>query len=110
MKKSELAAKIANLEYDLLKLWALHNQGQKLLREWVEKTEDLRKHVAWLEVKHPQEHGSYVPYTQTGPSCGTIDNTARGGIVPRNTFDDRGRLSTQTAEVQQQIRDMLVDE
>lgn len=97
MKKSEMATRIRELENNFVELCALHNHAERLLREWVEECDELRKRVAQLESR-PQ----------------LINNSLRSTLPERLAYSNYsiapGRMSDCTPDVQQQIRDMSVDE
>lgn len=131
MKKSEMATRIRELENNFVELCALHNHAERLLREWVERVSDIEKYVKY--------HANWdcPTSTQTDLTRGTITsdgNSKRQESVNaylrewREQQEDMRKhlcseaekepyraptsysLSQQSADVQQQIRDMLVDE
>lgn len=125
MKKSELAERISALEMELLELWSLHNPTEKLLREWVEVAEELRKKVSRLEARQDgiKVHGGSVNTQSAIEAYGRERKVAEEGMCREfepylyaglpDALEARlkyGKLSEQTADVQQQIRDMLVEE
>jgi hypothetical protein len=105
MRKSELAAKVANLENDLVELWSLHNKTEKLLREWVEEVEDMRGRMMRLEFVVPRQ-SALDAYKSEHKAM--EESWRRAGEA--YTYTGAARASACEPDVQKQIRDMLVEE